>query len=127
VGGPVGPAHSYVNAVIEVRCSLGPAAMLRLLKSVERKAGRRTRGKWTARPLDLDIISFKGMRTFWPRRRAGSLTLPHPEAHGRGFVLVPLLMIEPHWFHSGLGVSGKRLLARLPSDDQRAFSLLAAK
>jgi 2-amino-4-hydroxy-6-hydroxymethyldihydropteridine diphosphokinase len=112
------PQPDFLNLVVLARPGMGPAQLLRCLKSLERAAGRRQRGRWTARPLDIDIVCFMGQRSCWPSRRAGGLTLPHPEAHRRAFVLVPLLSIAPNWHHAALRVPGRRLLERLPRADR---------
>lgn len=107
-------AH-YLNAVILAKTKATPAMLLRVLKELERRAGRRLGVRWGPRPLDLDIIDFGRSRYGWPARvrHRGGLVLPHPEAHRRAFVLVPLLDIAPAWWHPVLGVSARTLLARL--------------
>lgn len=74
------------------------------------------RTRWSARPLDIDIIDHGGRVANWPApTRTGSpLVLPHPFAHLRGFVLVPLAEIAPWWRHPILGLSARELLARNP-------------
>src|SRR5262245_25614315 len=113
VGG--GRQPDYLNAVLLAEASLAPAALLRLLKGLERQAGRRPGRRLGPRPLDIDILDYGGRRLGWPgggHPRAG-LVLPHPEAHRRAFVLVPLAQVAPHWRHPVLGASARTLLARL--------------
>jgi 2-amino-4-hydroxy-6-hydroxymethyldihydropteridine diphosphokinase len=114
---PQGPGLQvrYLNAVALVAAPLPPAALLRLLKRIERDAGRRSGPKWGPRPLDLDILDYGGWRIGWPprRRQRGQLILPHPEMDARAFVLVPLLEVAPHWRHPVLGLGVRALLARL--------------
>jgi 2-amino-4-hydroxy-6-hydroxymethyldihydropteridine diphosphokinase len=95
--------------------SIGPASLLRLLKRIERQAGRRPTPPLQPRPLDVDILDFGGRRLNWPsrRRERGRLVLPHPLLHKRAFVLVPLLQVAPRWSHPVLGVRARTLLARL--------------
>ncbi len=50
----------YLNGLISYRSSISLTAILRLCKTIERKAGRRKRGINAARPLDLDLIDFGG-------------------------------------------------------------------
>jgi 2-amino-4-hydroxy-6-hydroxymethyldihydropteridine diphosphokinase len=106
----------YFNAVIMVEPGLAPATLLRLLKRVERRAGRRLGPPMGARPLDIDILDYGGRRLGWPprRRQRGRVTLPHPELHTRAFVLVPLREVAPFWRHPVLGLAAKALLARQP-------------
>jgi 2-amino-4-hydroxy-6-hydroxymethyldihydropteridine diphosphokinase len=112
---PVGGGRQarYLNAVVVVRTTVPPAQLLRHLKTLEQQAGRRKGRHWGPRPLDLDIIDFRGQMLGWPCRRrvANRLILPHPEMHRRAFVLVPLGDIAPHWHHSGLDRTLHQLLA----------------
>jgi 2-amino-4-hydroxy-6-hydroxymethyldihydropteridine diphosphokinase len=113
VGG--GRQPDYFNAVVLTEARLAPAALLRLLKGLERRAGRRPGRPLGPRPLDIDILDYGGRRLGWPGRERGRarLVLPHPEAHRRAFVLVPLAQVAPQWRHPVLGASARILLARL--------------
>lgn len=94
VGGPEQPP--YLNAVLVGRSSLPPAELLAALHDIERDHGRTREVRWGARTLDLDLIQFG---------RPGSrhevvsddpaLTLPHPRAVERAFVLVPWTDADP--------------------------------
>lgn len=106
---------SFLNTVVGVVTSLPPAALLRLAKRIERLAGRRLGVRWGPRPLDIDLLSHGGRGIGPKRRRApGRLTLPHPELHRRGFVLVPLAGLAPHWWHPDLKLTARSLLLRQP-------------
>lgn len=114
---PVGGGRQphYLNAVALAESSLAPAQLLRLLKQLERSAGRKLRPRMRARPLDIDILDFGGRRVGRPAatRRPGQLVLPHPEMQGRAFVLRPLLDVAPHWHHPGSRRSARALLERI--------------
>lgn len=88
VGGPAQP--DYVNAVLVVESRLTPDQVLERLQELERRAGRQRDVRWGPRTLDLDIITVDAQISGDP-----NLTLPHPRAHERGFVLVPWFEIEP--------------------------------
>ena len=108
---------SFLNAVASVQFHGSTDALLRLCKRIERAAGRRRGAPNSPRPLDLDIIDAGGRIAGWPpSRRRSRLVLPHPEAHCRRFVLLPLLEVAPRWRHPALKRSGRDLLARLPHD-----------
>jgi 2-amino-4-hydroxy-6-hydroxymethyldihydropteridine diphosphokinase len=111
----------YVNQVALLATSLPAAALLRLLKQIEARAGRR----WGPRTLDLDIIDYKGMTLNWsgsrktmPRARVRPLVLPHPQLELRSFVLRPLLDIAPNWHHPVLKRSAEELWRRVKKQGQ---------
>jgi len=90
---PLGPPDQpdYVNAVAGLLTLQEPEALLDLLNEVEARHGReRTGTKWGPRTLDLDLLLY-GDRELSTER----LVLPHPGAHERCFVLVPLAEIAP--------------------------------
>jgi 2-amino-4-hydroxy-6-hydroxymethyldihydropteridine diphosphokinase len=111
-----GPMPNFYNAVVAIRADRSVGSLLRLLRVLERKAGRRPSPRWSRRPLDLDVLDHSGRVMNWPAlTRAGApIILPHPHMHQRGFVLVPLAEIAPHWRHPVLGVSASELLKRTP-------------
>ncbi|HEV7812879.1 MAG TPA: 2-amino-4-hydroxy-6-hydroxymethyldihydropteridine diphosphokinase [Leifsonia sp.] len=83
-------APAYLNAVITVRSALPPDELLDALNEIERDLGRVRDIRWGDRTIDLDIITAGGTAL-----RTERLTLPHPRAFERGFVLIPWLQIEP--------------------------------
>ena len=107
---PIGPSlRRYANAAILIETDAhAPEDMLVLLKRMERAAGRRTRQRWGARPLDLDIALWSGGT--WTSR---ALTIPHPAFRTRDFVLAPLRAIAADWRDPVSGRSIAQLLARL--------------
>jgi 2-amino-4-hydroxy-6-hydroxymethyldihydropteridine diphosphokinase len=119
----------YLNAVVLVKSDCSSAALLRKLKKIEHLAGRRAGVVWGPRPLDLDIVDQGGRIQGWPprRRMRGQVVLPHPEAHRRAFVLVPLLDVAPHWHHPALGQSAKTLLTKLAPRRSKVRRLLDSR
>jgi 2-amino-4-hydroxy-6-hydroxymethyldihydropteridine diphosphokinase len=113
VGG--GRQPEYLNAVLIARAALAPGSLLRLVKRIERSAGRTSTPPMQARPLDIDILDYGGRRLNWPcrRRQRGRLVLPHPLLDRRAFVLVPLMEVAPRWSHPVLGCRPRAMLARL--------------
>lgn len=109
-----GSQPRYLNAVFIVRSHLAPAALLRFFKTLERDAGRRLGHRWGPRCLDLDIIAQAGPRRmqYAGCRARGQLILPHPHLSERGFVLLPLREIAPHWHHPVLHRTAIQLLAQ---------------
>lgn len=93
VGGPVQP--DYLNAVVVARTRLAPHTLLRELHRIEHHHGRVREVRWGARTLDLDLIQLgdPGDDTDMGSA-AAQLTLPHPRAHERAFVLVPWSRVD---------------------------------
>lgn len=89
---PVGPhQRDFLNAVLELRSSLGPEELLRQMKDIERTLGRRRRRRWGPREIDLDLL-------FFGRRRCrGELHLPHSRWKERKFVVWPLADIAQNF------------------------------
>ena len=83
-------APSYLNAVIAVRSAISPEQLLDNLNEIEQGLGRVRSERWGDRTIDLDIITAAG-----PHRNTERLTLPHPRAWQRGFVLVPWAQMNP--------------------------------
>lgn len=83
-------APRYLNAVVRVRSALSPELLLTALHGIEERFGRVRTEHWGDRTIDLDLIDFAGLT-----RSSESLTLPHPRAWQRAFVLAPWLDIAP--------------------------------
>lgn len=98
VGGPVQP--SFLNAVVLLATALSPDAVLAVAQSLESAAGRVRHERWGPRPLDVDLVDYAGVSSENPR-----LTLPHPRAATRAFVLVPWLDVDPHATLGGRSVT----------------------
>ena len=82
-------APPYLNGVALIRTTLTPPALLEVLAGIERAHGRERTERWGDRTLDLDIVDFAGTVS-----RSERLTLPHPRAHERDFVLRPWLEVD---------------------------------
>lgn len=88
LGGPQQP--DYLNAVVLVQTSLDSRALLSLAHDLEEDAGRVRDARWGPRTLDVDLLAFDEERSDDP-----ALTLPHPRAHQRRFVLEPWAQVDP--------------------------------
>ncbi|MBL9134503.1 MAG: 2-amino-4-hydroxy-6-hydroxymethyldihydropteridine diphosphokinase [Verrucomicrobiales bacterium] len=108
-------APPFVNAVtmFDEPPDLAPEALLEQFQRWEREAGRPAiRGLNAPRPLDVDLIVFGRVRQSSPL-----LTIPHPRAHQRRFVLAPLAEIAPHLHPPGWEYDVATTLERLVSDE----------
>ncbi len=88
VGGPDQP--DYLNAVLLASSDRPAAEILGRCQAAEQARGRERRVRWGPRTLDIDIIACGDETSDDPR-----LTLPHPRAHERAFVLVPWHDVDP--------------------------------
>lgn len=96
VGGP--EQGAYLNAVVLVTAELAPRELLARLQGLEAAHGRTRDVRWGPRTLDLDLIVFGELASSEP-----DLTLPHPRAHERAFVLVPWSRVDPGATLAGRG------------------------
>jgi 2-amino-4-hydroxy-6-hydroxymethyldihydropteridine diphosphokinase len=96
VGGP--PQPDYLNAVLTVSTGLGPRELLEAAHGIEAEFGRVREVRFGPRTLDIDIVSYAGQVSDDP-----VLTLPHPRAHERAFVLAPWLDVDPQATLPGRG------------------------
>ena len=96
VGGPAQP--DYLNAVLVARTSLLPRAVLARGQAAEAALGRVRAERWGPRTLDVDVIVYGDQVSSDPE-----LTLPHPHAHERAFVLAPWHDVDPDAVLPGRG------------------------
>jgi 2-amino-4-hydroxy-6-hydroxymethyldihydropteridine diphosphokinase len=92
-------APGYLNAVVLVSSALSPEELLGKLHDIENAHGRVRLERWGDRTLDLDLIDFAGLE-----RDSPELTLPHPRAWERSFVLAPWAQIDEHAKIAGHGL-----------------------
>ncbi len=95
VGGPV--QEPYLNAVLLTAVER-PYDALAVAREAEGAAGRERTVRWGPRTLDVDVICVDDVRS-----DDAELTLPHPRAHERAFVLAPWLDAEPDAVLPGAG------------------------
>lgn len=79
----------FYNCALEIDTDYTPEDLLMILKSVEKKIGRKETFEWGPREIDLDLVLFGKMRI-----NNAKLKIPHPGIYERDFFLVPLLEID---------------------------------
>ncbi|MFQ5596484.1 MAG: 2-amino-4-hydroxy-6-hydroxymethyldihydropteridine diphosphokinase [Nitrospiria bacterium] len=101
----------FYNAVVAIETLLSPKALLQRCQAIERAFGKQVSVPKGPRTIDLDLL-------FYHRRifHSQALTLPHPEAAKRRFVLVPLAEIAPDFVHPTVHDTVRNLLKRFPPD-----------
>lgn len=107
---------AFINAVALLDTGLAPRALLNQLLGIERRHGRVRDVPNGPRTLDLDIILFGDMHHLEP-----GLTIPHPRAHERAFVLAPLVDVWPNAFIPEKGLA-EEFLAKV---DRSGIELVA--
>lgn len=96
----------FINAVVELRTSQSPHQLLRALQAIEQAHGRQRPYRNAPRTLDLDLLLYGERSLLTP-----ALTLPHPRAHQRAFVLQPLAELDLGLSIPGQGPVGGLLAA----------------
>ncbi|MGP9501982.1 2-amino-4-hydroxy-6-hydroxymethyldihydropteridine diphosphokinase [Specibacter sp. AOP5-B1-6] len=99
VGGPEGQPD-FLNMVIAIDTTLSSTELLLHCQAVELAHHRTREVRWGARTLDVDIITYGAESSSDP-----ALTLPHPRAAGRAFVLFPWSLMEPNATLAGAPVA----------------------
>ena len=112
---PVGNTDQnwFVNAVVAIKTSLSPEALLESILKIEKNLGRERREKWGPRIIDLDLLVYEDRVS-----NANDLTLPHPEMSNRRFVLLPFSEIAGDYLHPVENKSIQDLLRELPPNPQ---------
>src|SRR3954471_22772570 len=118
---PWGPVEQppYLNAIAVVRGDRDAAGWLALAHELETAAGRTREVRWGARTLDVDVVTVTADDGTPVLSDDPTLTLPHPRAAERAFVLVPWLSLDPAATLPGHGAVDD-LIAQLPSEDVTA-------
>jgi len=104
VGGPEN-SPAFLNIVLVAETTLEPRTLLERAQAIEDAFGRdRTADRWSPRTLDVDLIVVGATELDQP-----DLTLPHPRAAERGFVLVPWAEVDPGGTLPGRGTVAELL------------------
>ena len=87
--------HSYLNCCLEIETDMSSGQLLQFIKEIQRQMGGTSVDDHLLRILiDIDLISFEDEIIRTPQ-----LTLPHPDAYRRAYVIIPLSQIRPQWVH----------------------------
>jgi dihydroneopterin aldolase/2-amino-4-hydroxy-6-hydroxymethyldihydropteridine diphosphokinase len=110
---PVGFAEQpdFFNAIVAVRTTLSPRALLYTVQGIEEQFGRDRSRPGGPRTLDIDIVAFDTLLD-----GDEELDIPHPRAHERAFVLLPWATLSPDAFLPGLDGGAVALLAERAPD-----------
>ena len=107
---PVSDQPDYYNAVIAVKTTHTPAALLAALHTIEAEFGRVRSVTNAPRLLDLDLLAYDDAIM------DGNLVIPHPRLHERAFVLYPLRDVAPEWRHPITNLNVNDMVVRIPEE-----------
>lgn len=113
IGGPEQP--DYLNAVLLIDTPLEAVEVLALAQLAEAELGRTREVRWGARTLDVDVLAYGQVVSDDP-----ALTLPHPRAHERAFVLIPWCDLSPDFTIARVGKTVGELADALSPEDALA-------
>jgi len=84
----------FYNMVLYGKTDLSPEELFNFIKDVEKNVGRVYRFHWGPREIDIDILFYNDLVY-----KSDKLNIPHPRLHERDFVLLPLIELNPKFFH----------------------------
>jgi len=121
---PMGPGSGpFLNAAVELACTLSVEDLLTRTLTIEAQAGRVRRQRWGDRTLDLDLLcAFDPEGNELHRDDGDRLILPHPGHRARDFVLQPLLELDPNLEIDGRSCAA--LLEALPAGERTIMRCL---
>ena len=105
---PKSDQPNFFNCVVIARTLLNEYDVLKILHKIETEFGRKRNKINAARSIDLDLIDYSNKVL-----NNKNLTIPHPRAHLRKFVMGPLAEINPDWIHPILKVNVLDILTKL--------------
>jgi 2-amino-4-hydroxy-6-hydroxymethyldihydropteridine diphosphokinase / dihydropteroate synthase len=97
-GAPDDWGHSFLNMAVSGATSLTPEALFAEIKAIEQRLGRKPRGVWAPREIDIDILAMDDRVV-----ESAVLTIPHRELLNRDFALLPLIDLVPDWLYPVAG------------------------
>ncbi|RZU34301.1 2-amino-4-hydroxy-6-hydroxymethyldihydropteridine diphosphokinase [Blastococcus saxobsidens] len=115
---PWGPVEQppYLNAIVVVRGDRDARGWLQRAHELEQAAGRTREVRWGARTLDVDVVTVTADDGTPVLSDDPEITLPHPRAHERAFVLVPWSIADPTAVLAGHGKVADLVAALDPAD-----------
>ena len=116
---PKSDQPNFFNCVISATTKLNEYDVLRYLHKIENKFGRKRNLINEARTIDLDLIDYSSKVL-----QNNTITIPHPRAHLRKFVMGPLGEINPKWTHPILKLNVFEILKSLNEQKLEEFEII---
>lgn len=98
---------SFYNKIIIIKTLFPPIYLMKIILELEKKMGRIRKEKWGPRLIDMDLLFYENKII-----HSTTLELPHPEISKRNFTLLPLVEINPSFFHPVLKCTVMELLSK---------------
>jgi len=113
----------YLNIIIKTKTKLNLNNLFTLIKSIEKKLGRKKLPVNYPRICDIDIIDYnkKSLSTYIYNN---NITVPHPRMKTRNFVLIPLLEVCKNWIHPKSRENISELISKFNFTDLRSIKIL---
>lgn len=105
----------FYNIALHGKTALSPVELLRKIKEIEQALGRKDRGRWAPREIDIDLLSWGNLKVELP-----DLTIPHKGLLERAFALLPLFDVAPY-FPAEMNPAFPSQAKRASQDVQRSF------
>ena len=109
----------YYNLACRFECNLAPLTILKTIQNIEDQRGRTREEHWGSRTLDIDVLLIDDLVLDLPE-----LTIPHPGASKRSFVLAPLLDLAPDLVDPKVGITYRQMWDQLPTKDKSSLVTL---
>ncbi len=113
----------FINSVLLIKTKLNQFELFKLIKSIEKKLGRKSAPQNHPRNCDIDILDFNG-KFIKLNRGSINLEIPHPRMHNRNFVLMPLFEVCKNWSHPKLKKNIVKLLSNLKKKNLRSIKVI---
>ncbi|MBS1985649.1 MAG: dihydropteroate synthase [Bdellovibrionales bacterium] len=104
----------FLNLALTARTNLSELELLAFVKQIESTLGRHSRGKWSPREIDIDILDYEGSSL-----RTPELTLPHAGLRDRPFAILPFRDLAPDWLLQPTGEGAPLTVAELAHEWSR--------
>ena len=107
---------AFLNQALQAETELNPPSLLKYLKGIEKRMGRKATFRYGPRAIDLDILFYDGLIY-----STDELQIPHPLAAERAFVLVSMREIAPDFIHPALGKTISELSRAVDSSGIKVY------
>ena len=113
----------YLNIALKAETTLKIKSLFVLIKSIEKKIGRKKAPKNYPRQCDIDILDYDGkIESIYFKQE--KIEIPHPRLHKRNFVLIPLLEVAKNWVHPNYKEKISDLLSNIKNKDLRSIKII---